>query len=71
MYRIWDADSMKYERTVDMIEFCHSSKNLYQKFLVAQNCIKKDYFFLCVRKLSRNLGPFSSIALVKSNIGHK
>ena len=36
------------DQTIDMDEFCLVQKKLYQKFLVEQNCIKKDveWYFL-------------------------
>ena len=46
----------------------------YHKFLVPQNCIKKDLYIIHLRKLSsRFWGQFSSTALaaVQSNIWHK
>ena len=44
----------------------------YPKYLVAQNCIKKDlFFFIYLRMLSRLRGQFCSTVLVQSNIWHK
>ena len=54
--------------TLDMIDFCLLLKNLYPKYVDAQNCIKKFLeFFFCIYlgKLSLLRGQFSSTALVQ------
>ena len=47
----------------------------YMYFFVAQNCIKKgiyvELYLFYFKKLSRNLGKFSSTALLQSNVTHK